>query len=182
MTTVLRRRGVLMCAAWLLASVVAAGELGAQGNASADAAMRDGNAMYEAFRQGDLPRFVSYTYPGLLKALGGTKRVVELLEEGRAKMATEGFSFTAGRVGAPVTMVKAGAELHALLPLTQRLTAPGGELQVQGHLLGISADGGKSWTFIDTERLTPDNVRQVVPGFNSALALPGKATKRFVPK
>jgi hypothetical protein len=182
MAAVVVRRRIFVCATCLLAILVAAGELGAQANASAAAAMRDGNAMYEAFRRGDLERFASYTYPGLLEALGGKEHMIGLLEEGRAKMAAEGFSFTAGQVGAPLKIVEAGAELHALLPLVQTLTAPGGELQVKGHLLGISADAGKTWTFIDTERLTPDNVRQLVPSFNPALELPGKAKPRFVPK
>jgi hypothetical protein len=151
-------------------------------DATRDAAVRDGNAMYEAFRDGDLDRFASYTYSGLIQVLGGKERMLELLRKGEADMAAEGYRFTSGHVAAPTEVLTAGPELHALLPLTQVLTAPGGELHVQGHLLGISADGGKTWTFIDTGRLTPENVRQVVPNFNPGLRLPGKAQARFIPK
>ena len=186
MTTLLAHIiGVILVASVLAAGaagILAPGDAGAQGQAAAQAAVRDGNDMYEAFRRGDLERFASYTYRGLLEALGGKDRMIGVLEQGRAEMTAQGYTFVAGRVGPPITMVPAGAELHALLPLTQTLTAPGGELEVRGHLLGISADAGKSWTFIDAERLTPDNVRQVVPSYNPALKLPGKATTRFTPK
>ena len=167
----------LAAAALLLATATSVGA-----DPARDAAVRDGNSMYEAFRDGDLERFASYTYPGLINVLGGRARMLELLRKGQADMAAEGYRFTSGRVTTPAEVVTAGNELHALLPLTQILTAPGGELHVRGHLLGISADGGTTWTFIDTGRLTPENVRQVVPSFNPRLRLPGQAQSRFIRK
>jgi hypothetical protein len=68
------------------------------------------------------------------------------------------------------------------VPLTQILSAPGGELHLAGHMVGISSNNGQSWTFIDSSTLTPDNVRQLLPTFNPELKLPPKAEPRFVPK
>ena len=137
--------------------------------------------MYDAFRKGRLDAFVSYTYPAVVKQMGGKEKMIALLQKGRADMEKEGFRFVSGGVASPVQIVKAGAEIHALLPLTQVLAAPGGELHLTGHVLGISSDGA-AWTFIDSGNLTPDTVRELLPKFNPELKLPPKTEPKFVPK
>ena len=62
------------------------------------------------------------------------------------------------------------------------MTAPGGELHLEGYLLGVSGDGGKTWTFLDAEKLTAANVRQVLPSYDPRLKLPEKKQPKFVPK
>jgi len=147
----------------------------------AEAARRDGKAMYDAFRKGRLDEFASYTYPGLIKQAGGKKKMIEVLEKGLADMAREGFRFVSGVVSPPIQIVKAGSEIHALLPLEQVMSAPGGQLNLAGHLIGISADGGKTWTFIDSGKLTAGNIRQILPNYNPELKLPPKTEPKFVP-
>jgi hypothetical protein len=56
-----------------------------------------------------------------------------------------------------------------------------GDLHADSHLLGISGDQGKSWTFIDTAKLDAHNVRKVLPGYNPELKLPPKKQPRLVP-
>jgi hypothetical protein len=150
--------------------------------AAKDAAKRDGNAMYQAFHQGDLERFAAYTYPGLLKLLGGKQKMVATVKKGLSDMAADGARFKSATVGAPTQLVPVGAELHAMLPLNQVMTVPGGELHLEGHLLGVSSDGGKTWTFIDAEKLTAENVRKVLPNYDPRLEIPPKKEPKFVPK
>jgi hypothetical protein len=99
-------------------------------------------------------------------------------------MKAEGYRIVSNSVGAPLAIVKAGDELHAILPQEQviEIAAKRGELRAPGHLLGASSDGGKTWRFIDAAPLTADNVRQVFPNFNPKLKLPAKAQPTFVPK
>ncbi len=149
---------------------------------TAEAARREGGAMYEALRLGRLEAFAGYTYPGVVKQMGGKAEMVAVLRKGIADMADQGFRFVSGKVSPPVQIVKAGKEVHALLPMAQVLSAPGGELHLSGHLLGVSADGGKTWTFIDTAKLTPEEVREVLPTFNTELKLPRKTDPKFIPK
>ena len=108
--------------------------------------------------------------------------MIALIEKGRADMEKEGFRFLSGAVASPTQVVKAGPDLHALLPLTQVMSAPGGELHLAGHLLGVSSDGGKTWTFVDTGTLNARSVREVLPSFNPELKIPVKSEPRFVPK
>jgi hypothetical protein len=150
--------------------------------AAKEAAKRDGIAMYQAFHSGDLERFAAYTYPGLLKLLGGKQKMIAMLQKETSDMAAEGFRFKSAMVGAPTQLVAAGAQLQAMLPLNQVMTAPGGEMHLEGHVLGVSSDGGKTWTFIDAEKLTAGNVRKVLPNYDPRLELPGKKEPTFVPK
>jgi hypothetical protein len=181
MNTMATRCGAALgtCLAVALSSVPA---VSAPSREVAEAARRDAHAMYEAFRKGKLDEFAAYTYPGLLKMAGGKQKMVEMLEKGLADMAKEGFRFVSGVVAPPTQVVKAGSELHALLPLKQVMSAPGGELNLAGHLLGISADGGKTWTFIDSAKLTAATVRQILPNYNPELKLPPASEPKFVPK
>lgn len=178
----MRSLGTMLVATWLCGGVLALPAMSAPSKDMGEAAQRDGNAMYEAFRVGRLDDFATYTYPGLLKLMGGKKKMIALLEKGRADMEKQGFRFVSGVVAAPIALVEAGTELHALLPLNQVLTAPGGALHAAGHLLGISSDGGKTWTFIDAANLTPETVRQVLPNFNPQLKLPRNSEPKFIPK
>ena len=178
----MRRCGTTFAVMWLSAALGAAHAIGAPSTEMSEAATRDGNAMYEAFRKGHLEEFVSYTYPALVEQMGGKEEMIADLKKGRADMADNGFRFVSGTVAPPIQIVQAGSQLHAVLPLRQILAAPRGELHVAGHLLGVSSDGGKTWTFIDTVEMTPDNVRQVLPDFNPELELPPKTEPQFVPK
>jgi hypothetical protein len=150
--------------------------------AAKDAAKRDGDAMYQAFQKGDLERFAAYTYPGIFKLLGGKQKMIALVKKGLSDMAADGVRFKSAAVGAPTQLVAVGTELHAMLPLKQVMTAPGGEVHVDGYLLGVSSDGGKTWTFIDADKLTADNVRQVLPNYDPRLEIPPKKEPKFVPK
>jgi hypothetical protein len=150
--------------------------------AAKDAAKRDGNAMYQAFHAGDLERFAAYTYPGLFKMFGGKEKMIAVVKQGISDMAAKGFVFKSAVVGAPTQLVADGDQLQAMLPLNHVMTAPGGELHLEGHMLGVSSDGGKTWTFIDAENLTAENVRQVLRSYDPRLKLPGKQETKFVPK
>jgi hypothetical protein len=182
MTRSIRRSGTVLALAWLGGWLGAAPAQGAPLGPAGEAARRDGNAMYDAFRRGRLEEFVAFAYPAVVQEMGGKEKMVAVLKKGLAEMATQGFRFVSGRVSGPIQVVRAKGELHALVPLTQILSAPGGELHLAGHMLGVSSNNGQSWTFIDAGTLTPDNVRQLLPSFNPELKLPPKAEPRFVPK
>jgi len=177
-----RRCGTTFAVIGLSAALGAAHAIGATSTEMSDAATRAGNAMYDAFRKGRMEEFVSYTYPTLVEQMGGREEMIADLKKGRADMADNGFRFVSCTVAPPIQIVQAGSQLHAVLPLKQVLAAPRGELHVAGHLLGVSSDGGKTWTFMDAVEMTPETVRQVLPDFNPELELPPKTEPTFVPK
>ena len=175
----IRHRAVLVGILLCLAGADAKAEL-ARG--WTDAAKRDATRMFDAYRRNDLPTIIKYTYPGLLKVMGGSKQMLVVLGEAVASMKREGYTFRTATAGTPVQTVTAGSELHAIVPLKQILTAPGGELHVDGYLLAVSTDRGKSWTFVDAAQLAQTSAAQIFPTFNSELRIPPTEKPRFVKK
>ena len=151
-------------------------------SAAKKAARRDATAMGEAFLRGDLERFASYTDPGLLKMFGGKQKLIATIEAGLPKMAAGGISLKSTEIGEVTQFVEAEGQLQATLPRDQLMTMPGGEVHLLGYLIGVSRDGGKTWTFMDAEKVTPENVRMVLPTYDPRLKLPGRVEPRFVPK
>ena len=138
--------------------------------------------MYDAFVKGDLDSFVRYTYPPLVEKMGGTEAMIATIKGGMAGMERDGLALKSATIEMPVQVVEAGEELHALLPMSLTMTAPGGELHAPSHLLGISADKGATWTFIDAGPLTSQHIAELLPSYNPALVLPPKQKPTFVPK
>ena len=147
-----------------------------------EAARRDATAMYVAFLDGDLDRYASYAYPGLLKLFGGKLKLIATIEKERPSMEAKGLRIESAEVGAVTQLVETKSELQAILPLTQVMTVPGGEVHMPGSLLGISEDRGKTWTFMDSSKLTSENVRQVLPTYDPRLKLPGPKEPKFIRK
>jgi hypothetical protein len=113
--------------------------------------------------------------------MGGRARAIAALEQGLQKMDAEQARFESVRIGTPSAPVRAGNELHALVPQTIVLKVKGGRLTRTTHLLAVSADGGKKWWFVDTAPLAGRAVRRVFPDFNDAITLPPPAKPTFTP-
>jgi len=169
--------------------VVVAAWMGLVGAASAadmakmrENARRDATAMYDAFVSGDFATFVRYTSPKIVEKAGGSAALVAVVKKGATEMERAGSAPKSATIQPPTQVVAAGDEFHAILPMALVLSAPGGELRVASHLLGVSADKGATWTFIDPTPLTDETVKEVLPNYNPALKLPAKTEPTFVPK
>jgi hypothetical protein len=144
------------------------------------AAKRDATRMYDAYRRNDLVTVLGFTYPGLLRLMGGRAQMLIVLEQGAAAMKDQGYRFRTAKVGEPLQIVTAGRELHAVLPLGQVLEAPGGELHVDGYLIGISSDKGKTWTFVEAGKIDATKARQMFPAYNPELRIPSSPEPKLV--
>ncbi len=66
------------------------------------------------------------------------------------------------------------------MPQTVFMKVPNGKMKQESHLLAISKDNGVYWYFIDTVKLTDENVKSVLPNFNSDLKIPAKKEAVFI--
>jgi hypothetical protein len=168
---------LLLCAAVVpsatLAAPVPAG--------AADAAQREATRMYQAFIARDLKTFAGFTYPRIVEMAGGRDKMITLVEKGLTHMKDTGLAFKNVVVARPTQIVFDGKETQAILPMKVVMSAPTGEIHTESHLLGVSSDGGKSWTFIDGAKLTNESARKILPSFNPELSLPTTPQPKFVP-
>jgi hypothetical protein len=148
----------------------------------AEAASRDATAMFQAFIRGDLDAFAEFTYPAVVAMAGGKPAMKAILEKGLADMRAQGFSFRSVSVDKPTQVLKAGDELHALLPMLIVIRTPQGDMHVPSYLLGVSQNKGKAWTFVDTNKLQDQpTLHRLFPRYNKALKIPPKKQTWIVP-
>jgi len=103
----------------------------------------------DAFRRRDFARMVDLTYPKVIEAAGGRDRMVSALTKGMKEMETEGVVVLSSTAGAPTQIIHVSGSVYAVLPTTLKVKAQDGVFQTESSMIGISSDGGASWTFID---------------------------------
>jgi hypothetical protein len=137
--------------------------------------------MFQAFVNADFDTFVSLTHPAVTRLAGGRIQMVALVQSGLQQMRSQGTTFRSVSVARPTQVVRAGTERHAILPMKLVMVTPRGAVHVDSHLLGVSIDQGRSWTFIDTAKFDAHTIKTVLPGYNPELRLPPKTAPRLVP-
>jgi hypothetical protein len=83
-----------------------------------------------------------------------------------------GITFRFYKVGEPRQFVAQGTNTFVIVPDKMGLRSPDGNLVVRSYLLGISADGGKTWTFVEGESVANEMVRKVLPKLPATLKPP----------
>ena len=134
-----------------------------------------------ALLQGDYETLMKFTHPKVIELIGGRDKMMTLLKNGTVEMQQQGVSFESVAIGDPSPTVKAGDELHCLVPQTIFMKVPKGKLKTESHLLAVSQDNGRNWVFIDTVKLDENNIKMVLPNYNFDLKLPPKSKPLFIP-
>jgi hypothetical protein len=126
----------------------------------------------DAFRRRDFARIIDLTYPRVVEASGGRDRMISALAKGMKEMETEGVTVLSSTAGAPTQIVHASGSIYAVLPTTLKVKAQDGIFQTEGSMIGISSNGGASWTFIDAGGKDQKELRSILPDAVDKLNLP----------
>ena len=168
---------------WALILVALAGPLApATGNARAAADVRAAEAVrrtaqeaYTAFFHGNYERFVDALYPPLVRTMGGRERVVAQIRGDMEKMRSSGVTIKAANVTAPLKIVRVGhTEVQTLMLSTLLAATPNGDIEIPSYILGISADRGKTWKFIDAGKMGRPELVKVVPTLSGEIEIPAR--------
>jgi hypothetical protein len=57
---------------------------------------------------------------------------------------------------------------YIFIPYSGVLKSPARNVSTTSFLVGVSEDSGISWKFIDGQKVTPDNVGMIIPGYSGA--------------
>jgi hypothetical protein len=131
-------------------------------------------AACDAFVRGDLDKFAGLTHPKLVQTMGGRERTIELLKSGQKEMNARGIRLLSASLQPQVQLAQGGDEWFAVVPYQLEMGVPEGRALVKTWLLGVSADQGKSWTFVDGGKLNVDGVKRLFPDFPAKLSIPAK--------
>ena len=137
--------------------------------------------MNTALHSAQYGKLVDLMYPTVVQMGGGRDQVIAFLKAGVDDMAKQGYKFGSVQMGLACEPVAAGNKMFSVVPQTLRMTGPKVELEQSSYVLAISADQGKTWTFIDGAGLKPETVRQIFPDFPASLDLPEPQPPKSTP-
>lgn len=125
-----------------------------------------------AFINGDYKSFAGYTYPMILQSVGGSSKMIEVLNKTTYEMKAKGMSFSNITFDEPSKIVKSGKELQATIAQHTEIKFSQGRLVSTSTLIAVSANNGISWTFIDTSNKDMATLRKALPNLSTAIILP----------
>lgn len=135
---------------------------------------RDATATVNAFDQKDWPTFFKRTYPQVVKAMGGQAAAQRQIEASMLKMKMEtGIETMKSKIDPPTKVYSSGAQSFASVPQHLTLSGSGRAIQHDSALIGISNDGGRTWTFVDFAGLRDESLRkELLPNWPDDMPLP----------
>jgi hypothetical protein len=126
----------------------------------------------DALGRRDFARIVDLTYPKLVESFGGREKMIASMTREMKQMETEGVVLLSSTVGAPTQILNDSGSIYAVLPTLSQVKAKGGVFQTDGSMIGISADSGANWTFLDTGGKDPGQLKILLPNVADKLNLP----------
>ena len=121
---------------------------------------------------GDYKTVIDLTYPQMVAYSGGRDTLQKLITDRIAALRTQGVMTFDGSIGSPGPFLKAGSQIHCLVPETLILKIFNGRYVTSTYLLAISNDNGSNWTFMDVGKMPPDILLKIVPNYNTDLRIP----------
>ena len=137
--------------------------------------------MLVCFRTRQDEKFIGFMYPKMIELAGSREKMLAMLKSTEDDFKKQGVKIESVEVGEPSVPVVAGGKQFSVVPQTMRMTFPTAKLEASSYLLAVSADGGKTWTFIDGAGVTPDTLKMVLPDFPAELRLPEKKQPKITP-
>ena len=154
---------------------------GADEPKQAEVVKKNAEEISTAVLKGEYSKIVDLTYPKLVEMMGGREKMIMQTEESMKKMKEQGITFSSNRVGQPGEVFTEQGNKFVVVPTTLELKMPKGKLIAKSYLLGISSDGGQSWTFIDGAGLAQkDKAEKLLPKLPAGLKLPERSKPDFV--
>ena len=136
---------------------------------------KDAQALVQATKMSDFKTVVKFTYPPVVKSLGGPDKMIEVLNKSLAEMKNQGASIIGGDIGRPGKILHAGTKLYSVVPEKVIIESNGTRLYANSSLLAISLNNGDTWYFIDAGNMSDIQVKQAFPEIYGKLTIPKRS-------
>jgi hypothetical protein len=133
---------------------------------------QEANNMGSALIAGDYTTFAKYTYPPLVKAMGGVAKMKEKLEETVNNMHQQGMNFSKITFAEPSKIIMSQKEYQSTILQHTEIKLSKGRIVSSTTLIAISTDNGNNWTFIDTTNKDMQMLRKALPNLSSSIYIP----------
>jgi hypothetical protein len=116
--------------------------------------------------------FTRYTYPKILKEMGGTEKMAATIRSQMENMEKTGVKILSLSYGEPSEIIKEKKEWQCTVPQIMTLKINSGKIISKTTLIAISQDEGKQWYFVDAGERDLETVRITLPNLSKKLVLP----------
>ncbi|HMH21166.1 MAG TPA: hypothetical protein VK563_05300 [Puia sp.] len=138
----------------------------------AETVKQQAEVMGQAFMKGDYKTFAHYTYPQIIRMMGGEKVLTTQLVKITNNMKEQGMTFSSIGFGDVSKIEKKNGQLQCTIPQHTTIKVPTGRAVSTSTLIAISTDAGKSWTFVDTSNKDIATIRKLLPDLSPAIVIP----------
>jgi hypothetical protein len=135
--------------------------------------------MGKAFMSNDFQTFVKYSNPKLIKMIGGTKKMSEVVNKSIVDMKTKGMIFESITFSEPTKIVISSNELQSTIQQFTKVKTPNGGAMSTSTLIAISADKGVNWTFVDTSNKDMATIKQLLPNLSNNIVIPKQVPVKY---
>lgn len=119
----------------------------------------------------DFKVVVKYTYPALVKMMGGADKMISVLTKGFETMKAQGAAFKGGEIGEPGKILNTGDKLFSVVPEKLIMESNGTKFYITSSLLAISLNKGVNWYFLDGGNMTDTQIQQLFPEVRGKLTI-----------
>jgi hypothetical protein len=158
----------------IFALVCAVGSLTVLAQDPATAAQKEAKSYAQALMANDYAQVLAYTHERVVTRMGEKEAALGLMKKSGEEMKAKGLSVVDARIGTPEPARKIGAWTICVVPAALTFRTPTTKAHQDSHLLGISADEGKTWKFIDLGPLSEEMFFVLFPELKGQFKLPKK--------
>lgn len=144
-----------------------------------DNVKKEAEKMGAALLKKDYGTFVNYTYPDVIRQMGGKQKMARSIAQQMEGMEKEGNKIISLSFSAPSAILKEGKELQCTISQTMEIKIPAGKISTTSSLIAISTDNGAHWYFVDAGDRDINAIRSSMPNVSSRLALPKPESPKF---
>jgi hypothetical protein len=130
------------------------------------------NSMGTAFIDGHYKTFADYTYPLILKSIGGTSKMIEVLNKTTIDMKSKGMTVGSITFDLPSKILRSDKELQSTIAQHTEIRLAHERIVSTSTLIAISNDNGLNWTFIDTSNKDMAILRKLLPNLSPSITIP----------
>ena len=146
-------------------------------------AMKLASEMATATVSGDYTTVIDRSLPKVIELMGGREKAIEFTRKTMNGMKEDGQILKSFIPGEPSDLFKEGPNTFVIIPTTMKMTFADGEIISKSYLLGVSADGGKTWLFADGTGMKNTKLRdRVLPKLPMNLKLPEPIEPEIIKK
>ena len=142
-------------------------------------ASRDAARLVACMKAFDAGCVNSLTYTKMLEDHGISR---DQLDQGLVKMYRQMKSLRARyavfELSAAWPPIVSRENTFVFIPYSMVLTARGQDTIGKAFFIGISGDSGVSWKFVDGQKITQDNIKMFIPGYDGAALPPTSLSQR----